>query len=93
MSPKKKGPQGIIPPLIYDTLCNAFESYIQIKQLNGQGTDITNNKLIEPVKEMHKICYCIKLQSFAVSFIEVYSIGVSPKNKIVLCGKSVVLPC
>eukprot|EP00804_Cyclotella_cryptica_P024959 CCRYP_015507-RC/>CCRYP_015507-RC protein AED:0.06 eAED:0.04 QI:0/0/0/1/0/0/2/0/553 len=51
VSPKKKGPQGIIPPLIFDNLCNAFESYIQIKQLNGQGTDITNNKLIELLKK------------------------------------------
>ena len=51
VSPKMKGSQGIIPPLIYDNLCNAFESYIQIKQLNGQGTDITNNKLIELLKK------------------------------------------
>ena len=51
VSPKKKAPQGIIPPLIYDNLCNAVESYIQIKQLNGLGTEITNNKLIELLKK------------------------------------------
>jgi hypothetical protein len=37
--------------LIYDNLCNAFESYIQIKQLNGHGTGITNKKLIEQLKK------------------------------------------
>ena len=51
VSPKRKGPEGIIPRLVYDNLCNAFESYIQIKQLNGLGTEITNNKLIELLKK------------------------------------------
>ena len=88
VSPKKKGPQGIIPPLIYDTLCNAFESYIQIKQLNGQGTDITNNKLIELVEERHEICYCIILQSLAVLFVEVYSIGADKRKKQQYGGKA-----
>ncbi len=37
--------------MVYDNLCNAFESYIQIKQLNGLGTEITNNKLIELLKK------------------------------------------
>ena len=50
VSPKKKGPEGVVPRLIYDNLCNAFESYIQIKQLNGHGTGITNKKLIEQLK-------------------------------------------
>ena len=40
-----------MPQLIYNNLCNAFESYIQIKQLNGQGTEITHNKLIELLKK------------------------------------------
>ena len=39
--PKKKGPEEVVPRFIYDNLCNAFESYIQIKQLNGHGTWIT----------------------------------------------------
>ena len=34
---KMKGPEGFVPRLICNKLCNAFESYIQIKQLNGQG--------------------------------------------------------
>ena len=51
MSPKKKGLEGILPRLIYDNLCIAFESYIQIKQLNGHGTGITNKKLIEQLKK------------------------------------------
>ena len=35
VSPKKRGPEGVMPQLVYNNLCNAFESYIQIKQLNG----------------------------------------------------------
>ncbi len=54
VSPKKKGPEGLVPRLIYDNLCNAFESYIQIKQLNGHGTEITNKKLIEQLKKCTK---------------------------------------
>ena len=42
VSPKKKGPEGVVLRLIYNNLCNAFERYIQIKQLNGHGTEITN---------------------------------------------------
>ena len=44
---KKKGPEGFVPRLICDKLCNAFESYTKIKQLNGHDTGITNKKLIE----------------------------------------------
>jgi hypothetical protein len=51
VSQKKKGPEGIVPRLVFDNLCNAFESYIQIKELNGLGTEITNNKLIELLKK------------------------------------------
>ncbi|KAL7487822.1 hypothetical protein ACHAW6_013421, partial [Cyclotella cf. meneghiniana] len=51
VSPKKKGPEGVVPRLIYDNLCNAFESYIQIKQLNGHATGITNKKLFEQLKK------------------------------------------
>ena len=40
-SAKKKGPERGVPRLMYDKLCNAFESYIQIKQLNGHDTGIT----------------------------------------------------
>ncbi len=54
VSPKMKGPKGVLPKLIYDNLCNAFESYIQIKQLNGHGTGITNKKLIEQLKQCTK---------------------------------------
>ena len=49
VSPKRKDRREFYP-LIYDNLCNAFESYIQIKQLNGHGTGITNKKLIEQLK-------------------------------------------
>ena len=40
--------------MIYDNLCNAFESYIQIKLLNGHGTGTTNKKLIEQLKKCTK---------------------------------------
>ena len=53
-SPKKKGPERGVPRLMYDNLCNAFESYIQIKQLNGHGTGITNKKIIEQSKRCTK---------------------------------------
>ena len=52
VSPKRRGPEGVVPRLVYDNLCNAFESYIQIKQLNSLGTEITNNKLIEQLKNV-----------------------------------------
>ena len=35
--------------LTFQHLVNAFESFIKIKQLNGQGGDISNNKLIKCV--------------------------------------------
>ena len=41
VSPKRKDRREFYP-LIYDNLCNAFESYIQIKQLNDHGTGKTN---------------------------------------------------
>ena len=44
---KKKGPEGFVPRLICNKLCNAFESYMKIKQLNDHDTGITNKKLIE----------------------------------------------
>ena len=50
-SPKKKGLEGVVPRLIYGNLYNAFESYIQMKELNCHGTGITNKKLIEQLKK------------------------------------------
>ena len=38
---KKKGPEGFVPRLICIKLCNAFESYIKIKQLNDGWTIVT----------------------------------------------------
>ncbi len=54
VSPNKKGPEGLVPRLIYNNLCNAFESYIQIKQLNGHGTGITNKMLLKQLKKCTK---------------------------------------
>ena len=41
LSPKKKGPPGSTSPFVFNTLCIAFESYVNIKQLNGRGSEIT----------------------------------------------------
>jgi len=40
-SPKRKGPSGSTSPFVFNTLCIAFESYVNIKQLNGRGSEIT----------------------------------------------------
>ena len=40
-SPKRKGPSGSMSPFVFNTLCIAFESYVNIKQLNGRGSEIT----------------------------------------------------
>eukprot|EP00804_Cyclotella_cryptica_P000480 CCRYP_020022-RA/>CCRYP_020022-RA protein AED:0.37 eAED:0.37 QI:0/0/0/1/0/0/2/0/185 len=55
VSPKTKGPEGVLPRLVYNNLYNAFESYIQTKQLNGHATGITNKKLIEQLKKIINI--------------------------------------
>jgi hypothetical protein len=46
--------KGIFPSLTFQHLVNAFESFITIKQLNGQGGDISNNKLIQLLKKCTK---------------------------------------
>ena len=72
MSTKKKGPERVAPRLIYDNLCNAFESYIQIKQLNGHGTGITNKKLIEQLKKCTKsviVLDCRHLLNYLLNII------------------------
>ncbi len=45
VSPKKMGPQGHFPSKTFDNLAIAFESYIKIMQLNGNGGALSNNKL------------------------------------------------
>ncbi len=43
VSPLKPGVKGNFPALTFQHLVNAFESFIKIKQLNGQGGDASNN--------------------------------------------------
>ena len=43
LSPLKRGMKGNFP--------NAFESFIKIKQLNGQGGDLSNNNVSELLKK------------------------------------------
>ena len=50
----KPGEKGNFPALTFQHLANAFESFIKIKQLNGQGGDICNNKLIQLLKRCTK---------------------------------------
>jgi hypothetical protein len=46
LSPLKTGPKGHFPTLTFQHLANAFESFIQIKQLNGQAADLAQTKLV-----------------------------------------------
>ncbi len=54
VSPLKPGMKGNFPALTFQHLANAFESFIKIKQLNGQGGDTSNNKLIQMLKKCTK---------------------------------------
>jgi hypothetical protein len=54
VSPLKPGEKGNFPALTFQHLANAFESFIKIKQLNWQGGDICNNKLIQLLKKCTK---------------------------------------
>ena len=51
LSPLKRGMKGNFPALTFQHLANAFESFIKIKQLNGQGGDLSNNKLSQLLKK------------------------------------------
>jgi|EP01082_Thalassiosira_pseudonana_P008128 hypothetical protein len=50
-SPKKKGPQGVFDDQTVLKIGNAMESYIQIKQLNGESSDVTFKKLQNLLKQ------------------------------------------
>ena len=51
VSPLKPDMKGNFPALTFQHLANAFESFIKIKQLNGQGGDLSNNKLSQLLKK------------------------------------------
>jgi hypothetical protein len=51
LSPLKRGIKGNFPALTFQHLANSFESFIKIKQLNGQGGDLSNNKLSQLLKK------------------------------------------
>jgi len=38
VSPQIKGETGVVPPTIWNTLMVAFTSYVQIRQINGEGS-------------------------------------------------------
>jgi hypothetical protein len=60
----KMAPKGHFPTLTFQHLSNAFESFIQIKQLNGQGGEIAQNKLAVLLKRCTKpaiSCDCLWL--------------------------------
>jgi hypothetical protein len=50
-SPKKKGPKGHFDNDTVLNLTNSFETYVKIKQLNGQSGDVTYNKLQKLLKQ------------------------------------------
>ena len=54
LSPLKQGVKGNFPALTFQHLAKAFESFIKIKQLNGQGGDLSNNKLSQLLNKCTK---------------------------------------
>ena len=44
-SPMKMGPEGKVPKFIFDTLCSAFSSMININQINGRDVDNVRKEL------------------------------------------------
>ena len=66
VSPKKGGPPSIFPDEVFGKLSSAFESFIQIKQINGQSGNINNKLLTELLKQctVSKVhCNCKHLLS------------------------------
>ena len=49
ISPVKMGSRGNIPPWAYSALCNAFESYVRIMQVNSCGHENTRRVLLAKV--------------------------------------------
>ncbi len=63
-SPKKRGPKGNFDDETVLKLSNAVESYIQIQQLNGGSSNVTNNtlqKLLKQCTAKKKDCNCVWL--------------------------------
>jgi len=56
--------------LVHENLCNAFESYIQRKQLNGQHTGITNNNQIEQLKKCTRSCIVLDCQHLLICLLK-----------------------
>ena len=51
-SPQKKGPERKLLQETYLCVCNAFESYARISQINGDEIDATRKKLAERVNSV-----------------------------------------
>ena len=51
LSPRKFGPEGNIPALMYKSLCAAFGSCMRINQINALGGDNSRSKLIPVIAE------------------------------------------
>lgn len=45
LSPLKQGRPGNFPQVTFENSSNAFETYIKIKQINGQGGDVSSSRL------------------------------------------------
>ena len=46
MSPRKHGPEGNIPVMMYTALCMAYGSFLLINQINAMGSDNSRTKLV-----------------------------------------------
>ena len=46
MSPRKHGPEGNIPAMMYTALCMAYGSFLQINQINAMGSNNSRTKLV-----------------------------------------------
>jgi hypothetical protein len=84
-SPKKKGPKGHFDNDTVLNLTNSFETYVKIKQLNGQSGDVTYKKLQKLLKQctsQKKDVDCVWLMTRLLQ-----ESGVDLENGITRCGR------
>jgi len=55
MSPRKHGPEGNIPAMMYTALCMAYGSFLRINQINAMGSDNSRSKLLPILAETMNI--------------------------------------
>ncbi|KAL3771166.1 hypothetical protein ACHAWU_004789 [Discostella pseudostelligera] len=55
MSPRKHGPEGNIPAMMYTALCMAYGSFLRINQINAMGSNNSRTKLVPIIAETMNI--------------------------------------